>query len=99
MTLYDPTRPAQVEPADAVLVVHRFLQQVHAWCAEQEVPKRLTRVAQSQDPADAASLHAWITYQRFTEHALRELEDGTLDRWFAAEPELPLRPPGPRSAP
>ncbi|MCB9665867.1 MAG: hypothetical protein H6732_17305 [Alphaproteobacteria bacterium] len=95
MTLYDPTRPAEVDPADAVLVVHDFLTRVRTWCEEQEIPKRLARVAQSQAPADAASLHAWLTYLRFTEHALAELEDGTLDRWFGETRYGPGAPGGP----
>lgn len=92
MALWDPARQPEVAPEDAVVVVHRFLERVRAWAAEREIPARTQRVATELDPAEAAKLHAWIAYLRFTEHALAELEDGTLDRWFADHRE----DPGPR---
>lgn len=82
MPLYDPDHEPQVAAEDAVVVVHRFLEQVRQWAQEREIPKRLARVEADLDPGEAAKLHGWITYLRFTEHALGELEDGTLDGWF-----------------
>jgi len=86
MALFDPERPVDVAPEDAVRVVHDFLERCRAWAIEQEIPKRLRRVEEGQDPAEAAKLHGWITWRRFCEHALREIEDGTLDAWFDGEP-------------
>lgn len=82
MPLFDKERDVHVAPQDAVVIVHRFLHELRSWAVEREIPKRLQRVAAEADPAEAARLHAWVAYQRFTEHAIRELEDGTLDRWF-----------------
>ena len=82
MPLFDPDREVAVAPEDAVHVVHDFLLRCRAWAIEREIPKRLQRVEADQDPAEAAKLHGWITWRRFCEHALREIEDGTLDAWF-----------------
>ena len=85
MPLYDADRDPAVEPEDAVIVVHRFMQRCRAWATDREIPKRIDRVAESLRPEDAAKLHAWIAYLQFTEHVLSELEDGTLDHWFTGE--------------
>jgi hypothetical protein len=69
-----------------VQAVHGFLQRCRTWALEQEIPRRLEQVAQTNDPAAAAKLHEWVAYLQFTEHALRELEQGTLDAWFTGEP-------------
>lgn len=82
MALYDPTREPDVTPEDAVLVVRAFLQRCARWAEEREIPRRLDELGEVADPGRAAELHAWIAYLRFTEHAIRELEDGTLDGWF-----------------
>ena len=76
-----------VDPVDAVHEVHRFLHRCRAWATERELPKRRARLAESDDPAHAAALHGWLTYVRFLDHTLRELEDGTLDHWFEAAAE------------
>lgn len=82
MPLFDPDHVPDVAPEDAVVVVHRFLRQAKAWADEREIPKRLQKVSDDLEPGDAAKLYAWITYAAFTDHAIHELEDGTLDRWF-----------------
>jgi hypothetical protein len=80
--LYRPDHAAEVAPEDAVVVVHRFLERCRAWADEREIPRRLDRVRDTLDLDEASKLQAWIAWKRFTEHALRELERGELDRWF-----------------
>lgn len=82
MPLYDPEHRARPAPRDAVCVVHDFLRRCRQWAAEKEIPKRLERVADGLQTEEAAKLHAWVAYLRFTEHALAELEAGKLDHWF-----------------
>lgn len=82
MPLYDPDRTVDLDPRDAVRVAHDFMIRCRDWAVEREIPKRLQRAADGLDPDDAASLHAWIAWMRFCEHAIQELEDGTLDPWF-----------------
>lgn len=82
MVLYDPSRTPEVASADAVLIVHDFLQRCRRWAAEREIPARLQQVQADLDPQDAARLQQWIAYLRFTEHAIEELESGRLDHWF-----------------
>lgn len=82
MPLYDPNRRVDVAPEDQAAVVMAFLERCRKWALEEEIPKRTARVAEGMDPAEAAKLHGWVTYLRFTEHAMREVEDGTLDAWF-----------------
>ncbi len=74
-----------VDPIDAAHEVRRFLLRCRAWATERELPKRRERVQTSEDPAEAAKLHGWLTYVRFLDHTLAELDDGTLDHWFAGE--------------
>lgn len=85
MPLYRPDHRPDVAPEDAVAVVHRFLQRARAWAEVEEIPKRLERVRTTLDLDAASKLQAWVAWLRFTEHALRELEDGTLDGWFVPE--------------
>lgn len=83
MTLLDEHQgQPPATPAQAAAAAHDFMQRCRRWALEVELPKHRARVAQSTDPADAAALHQWLTWLRFTEHALGELESGTLDRWF-----------------
>ncbi len=82
MALIDEGRAARVAPADAAAVVHAFLGRCRRWALEREIPARAEKAAASLDPADAARLHEWVAYLRFTEHTLRELEEGRLDHWF-----------------
>lgn len=78
----DPSRPVSINPDDAMIVTHRFLERCRQWAIEREIPKRLQRVGAGLDPDEAARLHGWICWLRFIEHAQQELTDGTLDRWF-----------------
>ena len=93
MPLFDPDHTPDVPPHDALIVVHRFLERCLRWADERELPKRTDRVAEDPSPQHTADLHAWAAYRAFTAHALRELEDGTLDHWFdppnASEPTDP----------
>lgn len=80
--LFEPGRRPEVAPEDAVAVSHAFLVRCRAWATEREIPKLLARLAEHPTPADAARLHQWTTWRDFVDHALRELESGTLDGWF-----------------
>lgn len=89
MTLYDPMRQPDVAPEDAILLVHRFIQRCDGWAETQEIPKRLERVRLTNDPKEAAALHAWVAYRSFLAHTLQELESGKLDRWFVGPQDVP----------
>jgi hypothetical protein len=82
MPLYQPENPPPINPRAAAHAVHNFLTRCRAWALEREIPKYRELVEQTNDPAEAAKLHEWITYLRFTEHAIAELERGELDHWF-----------------
>ena len=82
MPLYNADRRPEISPEAAAHAVHGFLLRCRAWAVEKEIPKRLQRVEETSDPAEAAKLHEWIAYLRFTEHAIGELEQGELDHWF-----------------
>jgi hypothetical protein len=84
--LFDPDRAPRVDPRDAVAVVHTFLQRCRAWGTDREIPRQLARLAADPTPGDAAKLHAWTSWVAFVDHALSELEDGTLDEWFTEPP-------------
>jgi hypothetical protein len=71
-----------VSPDEKKEVVRDFLRRCVGWADEQEIPKRISRVAASESPEDAARLHQWLTYKAFVLHALGEIDDGTLDAWF-----------------
>jgi hypothetical protein len=49
----------------------------------------LERVRVTNDPKEAASLHAWVAYRSFLAHTLQELESGKLDRWFVGPDDQP----------
>lgn len=86
MPLLDPDRPRDLPPEQAILAVHDFLLRARDWATEREIPKRLSRVADGASHEEAARLHAWVVWRDFLDHALSELHDGTLDRWFDPEP-------------
>ncbi len=85
MALFDPEHRVDVDAADAATLTHRFLTRCRAWAVEKEIPKRLTRTAESLDPAEAARLHEWVAWVAFVDHALHEVESGKLDPWFAED--------------
>ena len=85
MPLFDPDRSPDLDPADAIVVVHDFLVRARAWATEREIPKRIERVASGADHGEAAQLAAWVAWRDFVDHALSELQDGTLDGWFERE--------------
>lgn len=80
--LFDPARTVDLDPRDAVVVVHRFLERCRDWGRDKELPDRIERVRANPTPEEAARLHAWAAWVAFTEHALREVERGDLDHWF-----------------
>lgn len=80
--LFDAAREPQVDPRDAVRVVHAFLERCAAWAEDRELPERLRRMTADPTPEHAAKLHQWASWLAFVRHAQRELEDGTLDHWF-----------------
>lgn len=79
-------RPGEpVDPVDAAHEVRRFLLRCRAWATERELPARRERLQTTDDPAEAAKLHGWLSYIRFLDHTLAELDDGTLDHWFEGD--------------
>lgn len=88
-----PIPAPAVDKADAVRIVEGFLERCRAWAIEREIPKRLRRVEETHDPAEAAKLHEWVAWERFVDHALAELRDGTLDAWFTG-PDALVAPSG-----
>jgi hypothetical protein len=80
--LWRPGLTPDVPPDQAVAVVHAFLVRCRGWALTREIPKRTLRVQQDPTPEAVASLHSWVSYLRFTEHAIQEIETGTLDHWF-----------------
>ncbi|MFT4622975.1 MAG: hypothetical protein ACI8PZ_001631 [Myxococcota bacterium] len=91
--LYNPDDCPELAPAAALHAAHRFLGQCRAWANNREIPKRAARVAEGAGPDEAARLHAWVSMVAFIDHAVRELEDGTLDHWF--QPDVAAAAPAP----
>jgi hypothetical protein len=58
--------------------VHAFVSRCRAWAVAEIARRRV----------NGKPVQEWESYLRFTDHTLRELEEGTLDRWF-----LPSLPP------
>lgn len=86
MPLFDASTPIDAAPAEQLAIAHAFLQRCQDWALDKELPRLREALQSSNDPADAAKLHQWLTWLAFTSHALRELEDGTLDHWFLPSP-------------
>lgn len=62
----------RVDAAARWQATHAFVTRCRAWAAE-EIERR---------KVNGKPLHEWESYLRFTDHTLRELENGTLDAWF-----------------
>lgn len=77
--------PPPSTPEADLLAVHAFLQKARAYAQQRELTKRIERFRESPTPENAAKLHQWSTWIAFVEHALREIEEGTLDSWFTSE--------------
>lgn len=84
--LFDPERAVEVDPRDAVRVVHAFLERCAAWATERELPKHLQRVTDNPLPEHAAKMHQWTTWLAFVRRAQQEIEEGRLDAWFVRDP-------------
>ena len=82
--LWDPERRPVVDPADALAIAHAFAVRCRAWAVEREIPRRVQDLASDPRQESAAKLHAWVAWRDFLDHALGELENGTLDHWFEA---------------
>lgn len=87
MSLFDDGRSANVTPEDSVAVAHAFLTKLRAWAVDREIPKLTARLSDDATVADAVKLQQWTTWRDFVQHALGELEDGTLDDWFTGTRE------------
>ncbi len=85
MSLFEDGGAVDVAPEDAVVVAHAFMQRLRAWAVDREIPKLTERLAGDATVADAVKLQQWTTWRDFVEHAMAELEDGTLDHWFTSE--------------
>ncbi len=69
--------PGPLPPPDqAWLAVRDFVTRCRAW-AVAEIARR---------QANGKPTAEWESYLRFTDHTLAELDDGTLDAWFAPPP-------------
>jgi hypothetical protein len=75
---YNPT----IDARDALSITHEFLLFCRQWALEKEIPKRLAEAAETDITTRATPLAEWETYVKFTDHAIYELESGTLDHWF-----------------
>ena len=80
-------RGPAASPEQAITSVHQFLERCRAWATEREIPKLMERLEASPTPDDAARLHQWTTWVAFLDHAVNELQEGTLDRWFPSSGE------------
>ncbi len=86
MSLFEDGATGEVAPEDAVVVAHAFMQKLRAWAVDREIPKLMKRLDGDATVADAVKLQQWTTWRDFVEHAIGELEEGTLDRWFTEAP-------------
>ena len=80
MTLFETPAPIP-SPAAAIKVAHTFVGRCRAYAAL-EIARR---------EADGRVAEEWKSYLRFTDHTLRELEEGTLDDWFREAEEQKAR--------
>ena len=65
-----PTPPSS--PEQAWTAAYEFVARCRQWAVEE-----LARRAENGKPRAE-----WEAYLKFTDHTLRELEEGTLDHWF-----------------
>jgi len=80
--LFKPNYIPDISPEDALATAHLFLEFCRNWAAEKEIPERTQRFEASGNTDDATRIREWQIYLDFTEHAISELETGTLDHWF-----------------
>ena len=72
-----------------------------AWRAARDFVQKCQRFAVAEiarREVDGRPTQEWVSYLRFTEHTLRELDDGTLDSWFL-DPAVDPSQPAPRRRP
>lgn len=75
-----PAEPAS--PVAAWGASYTFVRRCREWAAA-EIERRAR---------DGRPTAEWESYLRFTDHTLRELENGTLDAWFAGDSPPPPAP-------
>ena len=92
MPLYAPDRCSNASPEEKVEIVRIFLIKCREWAVDREISPRLQQVVAEPDQETTRRLHDWVTYRDFLDHTIRELEEGTLDRWFLADPLLSTEP-------
>ncbi len=72
----------ELTTAEQRAAVQAFLVRCRSWATEREIPIRVQQISEDPRAERAASLHAWLSWRDFIDHALVELESGTLDHWF-----------------
>jgi hypothetical protein len=80
--LFSPDHEPDIDPRDAIATTYRFLARCRDYARDLEIPKRNERFQADPSPELAAKLHQWATWVAFVEHAMHEIEVGTLDGWF-----------------
>ncbi len=67
------SRPAlPADPGQRWAASRDFVERCHHWAMD-EIERR-----------EGRKVEDWLVYERFTRHTLNELDNGTLDHWFAA---------------
>ena len=89
-TLYDPHTSPTASPEQKIVAVHTFLMQCKSWAEEREIPKRSRSAKGQKSPESDSKIEDWLTYVRFLDHTLVELEEGTLDHWFREDSDRPM---------
>jgi hypothetical protein len=72
MSIHDSHPPLPADPGERWAAVKDFVLRCRRW-SEGELERRA---------ADGRPTTEWDAYLKFTDHTLRELDDGTLDHWF-----------------
>ncbi|HIE64665.1 MAG: hypothetical protein ABGX83_08675 [Nitrospira sp.] len=87
MPLYHPKHREEAKAVKSEVmatIVHAFLERVQAY-SEETIDKKWAELNKGGEiNAEAVQKHSdWVRYHQFNEIALKEIEDGTLDSWFA----------------
>lgn len=86
MPLYTPEAREKAKRVEADLVaaiIHQWLVRVQAY-TEQTIQNKweALQAKEGRDEEELTKLYSWLTYLRFNDYALNEVEKGTLDEWF-----------------
>ncbi len=86
MPLYTPEareKAKRVEADVLAAIVHQWLVRVQAYTEKTIEGKwEALQAKEGRDEEELAKLNSWLTYLRFNDYALKEVEEGTLDEWF-----------------